>query len=120
MSRNSRESYIQSCKATIQNLLQQRKLYIYYLRYKDKTPYGVVVGIVNNNDIFVGYSKCNLKDDRWNRYIGIMQAINKSRTLEEWMEAPLNEPDRNTFKNLAIMNAKLGRRLDNQKTAAAV
>ena len=83
------KDYINECRAKFHNFFVNNRCLIRYIRKgPGKPPIGVVVAFKDKNDGLptVGASLCN-KKDRWNKYIGLMKAI-ESAEKDTWDNLP--------------------------------
>jgi len=49
---------------------------------------GIILGVVNDNVVKIGWSKCNLKCDKFDVTLGLQMAINRAMAKESAPTAP--------------------------------
>jgi len=77
---NNKKIHIAECKKRFEQWRQNHRFIIRYVRHAaNKHPFAVVLAYADNGQIRVGFSKCN-KTDVWNRYIGLLKAIDDGRS----------------------------------------
>lgn len=89
-----RQEYIQKCKEENKKLMDNGPVLIKYIRDKNRSPVGVVVGfdVIENGKerLAIGYSKVNSSLERFNKHIGINKAISRA-DLPEHVIADVQE-----------------------------
>lgn len=73
--RKTRKEYVEECTKTVREMFDKKEILVSYLRNHLKQKIGCVVGWRDGNDVAVGWSKCNLNGDRFDRFIGIKKAM---------------------------------------------
>jgi hypothetical protein len=59
------------------------KMLIRYVFDNDDNHCGAFVGWMDNGVLRTGWSKCNLREDRWNRHVAIVTAYKRALRGEE-------------------------------------
>jgi len=77
---NNRNEYIENCKKENQQVLGPKFL-VQYLRDKHGRPVGLALAYKQNDEVKVGWSKCNTTLENFDKQIGINKAINNSVEL---------------------------------------
>lgn len=62
----------------LQEIIQDKPYIKTYVRGRKKQPVGVLVAIKNDNKVHIGWSKCNIKLDRFDRQFGFYLAAVRS------------------------------------------
>lgn len=103
-------------------LENKQKHMIFYHRNENGQPEGVVVAFQENGEIYIGWSKCNPKHDKYDKYKGLLNALSKKRA------AKLSEEPSEEFKKipscmlpllskvLNVVNNKVQRKLWNSNS----
>jgi hypothetical protein len=103
---SGREQYIEQCKQENQKVLSTRHL-LKYERDKNGQPVGVVIAFKDENEIVkLGWSKCNVKEEQFNKNIGINKAISRAR---DYREVDERDAPYKTQKEISDMIERLGR-----------
>ena len=76
---NQRNEYIESCIADFREVQKDNKLVIHYVLDRKGRRCGVIVAALpeGSNKPLMGWSLCNMKKDNFNKYIGIMKALDR-------------------------------------------
>lgn len=75
----TRDEYVEYCKTQNQLHLKPGNSLIQYIRRKNGQPRGVVVAYKGeDNLIYVGYSLCNTRVDKFDKQIGINKAVTRA------------------------------------------
>ena len=84
---SNREQYVESCKEVIERVLVPGQTLIQYVRTKKGMLRGVVVAFRNprSNEINIGWSLCNIKEERFDKTIGLNKAVTRSVQLISWV-----------------------------------
>ncbi len=89
---NARNSYVNKCKDFVSHFTANNSTLIHYVRNKKGQKIGVIVAA--RTELYdypvVGWSLCNIKKERFNKYIGLQKALsravdkNDGATLEDF------------------------------------
>lgn len=75
---SGRKEHAETCKAANQSVMSNKYL-LKYQRDKHGRPTGVVIAFKDlNNKVRLGWSKCNVKLEQFDKHIGINKAIGAS------------------------------------------
>lgn len=74
--------YIKSCSNVVDTYTKNCKLIYSYVRDRKNRKVGVVIAFTNYKTVYVGWSKCNIKLDKFNKYIGLEKAINSAEPAD--------------------------------------
>lgn len=77
---NARNSYVNKCKDFVSHFTANNSTLIHYVRNKKGQKIGVLVAVRTDHFDFpvVGWSQCNIKRERFNKYIGLVKAIQRA------------------------------------------
>lgn len=92
MSKNvfGREDYVEFCKNENKKVLVPGKSLVQYVRTKKGQPKGTMVAYRgDDNKIYVGYSLCNSKVDKFDRQIGMRKAVERALTQDKYDDVTL-------------------------------
>ena len=75
----NRNEHIDTCKLLVSEAVKRRAILIHYIRNRKYLPIGVLVGYKNEEGVpNVGWALCNIKKERFNKYIGIAKAMDRA------------------------------------------
>jgi hypothetical protein len=88
----SRELFAAQCREANKGLLSSGAL-LRYSRDNRKRKLGVVIAFKRDNVVQVGYSKCNVQLEEFDRDIGIAKAIQRAQPLEQYLHFQVPVPN---------------------------
>jgi hypothetical protein len=101
----SKKDYVAVCKKENQTVLNQKHL-LKYERNKHGQPIGVVIAFKDEGIIKLGWSKCNLSAEPFDKQIGINKAISRA---VDYRQVDERDVPRGTREEVLEMIARLQR-----------
>lgn len=89
-------AYSVHCENKVRDFQQQTKVLLFHPRNKRGQRIGTVVAYKKEGEVVVGFSKCNIKKDRFGNWIGAWKAINNTFSVKMFYDY-LNTPVTNCF-----------------------
>lgn len=87
----SKQEYVEFCEQENKNILQPKRSILKYIRTNKGQPRGVLIAYRGEDDkVYIGYSLCNTKSDKFNKQIGIRKAVERAVSddsfNDEWVD----------------------------------
>ena len=74
-------NFVNRAKDFSKDLFRRKQILVRYMKDSNGIPFGVVVGVNTSGGVLVGHSRCNMKKDNFNKYVGVYIAV--ERALKE-------------------------------------
>lgn len=82
MSFKSKEEYSGFCQAINEQIFTPKNNLVQFIRTNKGNPVGVVIAYKTDNKIYIGWSLCNTKVEKFDKQIGLYQATNRADLSE--------------------------------------
>lgn len=81
MAKTGKSEYLEKCKKQVHYLFSKQRILVQYVRDKKNRKTGVIIAYMNTigrPTLRLGWSKCHMKLDEFNKYSGILKAYDVS------------------------------------------
>lgn len=82
MKPKTRDDYINQCKSHYEIFDKHNKVLISYVRDKSGNRRGTIIGFEINKTPYIGWSLCKTTHDKFNKYIGLSEALKRAAPIE--------------------------------------